>query len=169
LLRTSLCTISNSYINQQSVTGRGGWVRGVVLQNSTVAMMYITMYYHQSARRGRGGGVLCLCYLRISLVTSLINTNQSATRSLHSRTGRDPAVGCVSPYTIINFNNHQRGVQSSKKCRKNSGGGGGAVLRVGTHIASPYTIINNFQSTVRSRRVFKGLRSSKWGLWVIYI
>jgi hypothetical protein len=70
MLCTSLCTIINSFIIQ-----RGGNIRrsvgGAVLQNSKIAM-YITVNYHQSARRSRRGDC-CATHTTVYFLLSLIN------------------------------------------------------------------------------------------------
>jgi hypothetical protein len=74
---------------------------------------------------------------------SLIVINESTRRRLRSKRGSRDGARCAT-YTN-NFNNQRGG---GRKCRRNSGGWEVAVLRIGT---SPHTIINNYQSTGRSK------------------
>jgi hypothetical protein len=93
-------------------------VGDAALQNSTVAMHHITVYYHQSARRSMGDGVLlCYAHHRVLLVIS----NQRGTDRLRSRRGRGGAVLRISQCDITNFNN-QRGVAGSAGDTQEVGG-----------------------------------------------
>jgi hypothetical protein len=113
----------------------------------------------EAQQEGRGA------VLRTSLHSLLITIiNQSARRRLRRRRGRDGAVPHISPCTIINQQYQlQQSARHSAKCKRNSGGGGVAVLCIYRQGGAVLlcTIINNYRSTRHTRRVFEGLRYFK--------
>jgi hypothetical protein len=120
-----LCTIVHYRPNglYQSARRNKRRVGGAVLQslqNSTpVTMMHITVYCHQSARRNTRGGMLCYAHHRVLLI--IIN-QRGADCAVGQAGFRDCAVLRISPCTIINYFNSQRGVAGSAGETQEAGG-----------------------------------------------